>query len=58
MGRLIGAFDVARVQTLAKDFLGRGVRTLKVKTGIDLASDVARVTAVREAAGPDVRHGR
>jgi muconate cycloisomerase len=51
---MIGAFDVPRVQALAKDFLARGVRTLKVKTGIDLASDVARVTAVREAAGPDI----
>jgi muconate cycloisomerase len=51
---MIGAFDVPHVQRLAREFLARGVKTLKVKTGIDVASDVARVAAVREVAGPDV----
>ena len=52
---VIGAFDLDHVRTLAEEFLALGVRTLKVKTGIDLEGDVARVKAVRETAGPDVR---
>ncbi len=51
---MIGAFDLPRVQMLAEQFLGWGVRCLKVKVGLDLAGDVARVQAVREVAGPDV----
>ena len=35
--------------------LARGYRTLKIKVGADPALDVARLTAVRKAAGPDVR---
>jgi L-alanine-DL-glutamate epimerase-like enolase superfamily enzyme len=49
---MIGAFDVPNVQSLAREFLSRGVKALKVKVGIDLASDVARVAAVRAVAGP------
>ena len=52
---VIGAFDLPRVRELANEFVALGVRTLKVKTGIDLESDLARVAAVREAAGPDIR---
>ena len=51
---VIGAFDLPQVRKLAEDFLETGVKTLKVKTGIDLESDVARVAAVREVAGPDL----
>ena len=51
---MIGAFDLPRVRALAEQFLGWGVRCLKVKVGLDLAGDVARVTAVREVAGPDI----
>ena len=51
---MIGAFDLPRVQMLAEQFLGWGIRCLKVKVGLDLAGDVARVQAVRELAGPDV----
>ncbi|MGE3822026.1 MAG: mandelate racemase/muconate lactonizing enzyme family protein [Isosphaeraceae bacterium] len=51
---MIGAFDVDRVKSLAKEFLGWGVRCLKVKVGLDLAGDVARVAAVREVAGPEI----
>jgi muconate cycloisomerase len=51
---MIGAFDVPRVKALAEEFLARGVRSLKVKVGIDVGSDVARVEAVRRTAGPDV----
>jgi L-alanine-DL-glutamate epimerase-like enolase superfamily enzyme len=51
---VIGAFDVPRAVGLAEKFLGWGVRCLKVKVGLDLAGDVERVRAVREAAGPDI----
>jgi L-alanine-DL-glutamate epimerase-like enolase superfamily enzyme len=51
---MIGAFDLPRVRLLAEQFLGWGVRCLKVKVGLDLEGDIARVQAVRETAGPDV----
>jgi L-alanine-DL-glutamate epimerase-like enolase superfamily enzyme len=51
---MIGAFDLPRVRMLAEQFLGWGVRCLKVKVGLDLAGDIARVQTVREVAGPDV----
>jgi L-alanine-DL-glutamate epimerase-like enolase superfamily enzyme len=51
---MIGAFDLPRVRSLAGQFLGWGVRCLKVKVGLDLDGDVARVQAVRELAGPDL----
>ena len=51
---MIGAFDLPRVRMLAEQFLGWGIRCLKVKVGLDLAGDLARVQAVRELAGPDV----
>lgn len=35
----------------------QGFRTMKVKVGIEPESDVARVRAVREAIGPDIRLG-
>jgi L-alanine-DL-glutamate epimerase-like enolase superfamily enzyme len=51
---MIGAFDVPRARGLAERFLNWGVRCLKVKVGLDLAGDLARVRAVRELAGPEV----
>ncbi|MBY0396735.1 MAG: mandelate racemase/muconate lactonizing protein, partial [Thermoleophilia bacterium] len=51
---MIGAFDIERVKGLAREFLGWGVKCLKVKVGLDLAGDIARVAAVREVAGPDI----
>jgi muconate cycloisomerase len=51
---MIGAFELPRVRSLAEQFLGWGVRCLKVKVGLDLAGDLARVQAVRELAGPDL----
>ncbi|MFO0953190.1 MAG: enolase C-terminal domain-like protein [Isosphaeraceae bacterium] len=51
---MIGAFDLPRVRSLASEFLSWGVTCLKVKVGIDLEGDVARVAAVRELAGPDI----
>ncbi|MFO0890500.1 MAG: enolase C-terminal domain-like protein [Isosphaeraceae bacterium] len=52
---MIGAFDVARARGLARRFLDWGIRCLKVKVGLDLAGDLARVRAVREEAGPNVK---
>jgi muconate cycloisomerase len=52
---MIGAFELPRVRSLAEQFLGSGLRCLKVKVGLDLAGDIARVKAVRDVAGPDVR---
>jgi muconate cycloisomerase len=51
---MIGAFDLPRVRLLAEQFLAWGARCLKVKVGLDLAGDVARVRLVRELAGPHV----
>jgi L-alanine-DL-glutamate epimerase-like enolase superfamily enzyme len=51
---MIGAFDPPQAVELAKRFLHWGVRCLKVKVGIDPASDLARVRAVRDAAGPSI----
>jgi muconate cycloisomerase len=51
---MIGAFDVPHARALAERFLSWGFRSLKVKVGLDLAGDLARVRAVREVAGPDV----
>jgi L-alanine-DL-glutamate epimerase-like enolase superfamily enzyme len=51
---MIGAFDLPHVRALAEQFLSWGVRCLKVKVGLDLAGDLARVTAVRDVAGPDI----
>jgi L-alanine-DL-glutamate epimerase-like enolase superfamily enzyme len=51
---MIGAFDLPRVRLLAEQFLEWGIRCLKVKVGLDLAGDIARVAAVREVAGPDI----
>lgn len=38
-----------------EDAIRRGYRTLKVKVGVEPSLDVARLTAVRQAAGRDVR---
>src|SRR5919198_732853 len=54
---VVGAFDVPRAVRLAEQFLSWGVKCLKVKTGLDPAGDVARVKAVREAAGPAIPIG-
>lgn len=51
---MIGAFEPARARALAETFLSWGFRCLKVKVGLDPAGDIARVAAVREAAGPDI----
>ena len=39
---------------MAERWLGLGVSCVKVKVGLDPETDVARVRAVREVAGPDI----
>lgn len=57
MKMVVGAFDVPKAVALAERFLEWGVRCLKVKVGLDVATDIARVKAIRETAGPDVKIG-
>jgi muconate cycloisomerase len=54
---VVGGFEVARARALAEQFLAWGVRCLKVKVGIDLEGDVARVEVVRQLAGPGILLG-
>jgi muconate cycloisomerase len=54
---VIGAFDVRHALQLAERFLSEGFTCLKVKVGLDVDGDVARVKAVRDIAGPDIRIG-
>jgi L-alanine-DL-glutamate epimerase-like enolase superfamily enzyme len=42
---------------IARWALGQGFRAMKVKVGLGPDADVARVSAVREAVGPDVKLG-
>lgn len=45
---VVWARDVAGSRQMAEEHLARGVTCVKVKTGLDPASDLARVRAVRE----------
>jgi muconate cycloisomerase len=51
---VVWANDVPGSRALAEQHLARGVTCLKVKVGLDPATDVARVRAVREVCGPEV----
>ena len=51
---VLWAFDIPTVHKMAELFLGWGVSCLKVKVGLDPESDIARVRAAREFAGPDM----
>ena len=50
----IGVLSLADCAEAAKDLLGEGYRTLKVKLGMDDPTDIARVKVVREAVGDQV----
>lgn len=52
---VLPARDVETVRVMAGDAAGLGASTLKVKVGLGVQEDLARVAAVREAAGPDIR---
>lgn len=51
---VVWARDVAGSRAMAEGHLNLGVSCVKVKTGLDPVTDVARVKAVREVAGPDI----
>jgi o-succinylbenzoate synthase len=52
---LLSAPDPAGVAHEARDAVARGFRTLKLKLGaLDFGNELARVAAVRDAAGPEV----
>ena len=52
---VLPARDVETVRAMAADATGLGAGTLKVKVGLGVEEDLARVAAVRRVAGPDVR---
>ncbi len=53
----ISGAEPARAAEIARWAVQQGFTTMKVKVGIDPAQDIARVCAVREAIGSDVRLG-
>src|SRR5262245_26209829 len=53
----ISGLEPARAAGIAEWAVEQGFRTMKVKVGIDPEQDIARVRAVREAIGPNVRLG-
>ena len=57
MKMVVGAFPVNQAVALAQRFLDWGATCLKVKVGLDPTTDITRVHAVREAAGPDIPIG-
>jgi L-alanine-DL-glutamate epimerase-like enolase superfamily enzyme len=50
----IGIKPLAETLSEAAEYLSRGFRVLKVKTGLDLDGDIERLTRLREAVGPDI----
>lgn len=52
---VLPARDVDTVRAMAADAAGLGATTLKVKVGLGVEEDLARVAAVRGVAGPYVR---
>ena len=52
---VLPARDVETVGAMAADAAGLGATTLKVKVGLGVEEDLARVATVRTVAGPDVR---
>ncbi len=57
MKMVVGAFPVPQAVALAERFLAEGAKNLKVKVGLNPTQDIARVRAVRQAAGPDIPIG-
>lgn len=53
----VSGAEPARAAEIAAWAVEQGFRTMKVKVGIEPESDVARVRAVREAIGPNIRLG-
>jgi len=53
----VSGVEPAQAAEIASWAVDQGFRTMKVKVGLDPDGDVARVRAVREAVGPDIRLG-
>ena len=51
---VLWATEIPLVLAMAEQFLAQGVTCLKVKTGLGVDGDIARVKAVRDFAGPDL----
>lgn len=51
----IGAFTPSEAACVARHVVDIGLRSAKVKVGLDVAGDLARVEAVRAEVGPDFR---
>ncbi len=51
---VVWARDVDGSRAMAEEHLKLGVSCVKVKVGLDPETDIARVRAVREVAGPDI----
>ncbi|MCH2570343.1 MAG: mandelate racemase/muconate lactonizing protein [Planctomycetes bacterium] len=54
---VVGAFELEKVRDLTQTFLDWGVQSLKVKVGLDMKADLARVHTVRDMAGTDISIG-
>ena len=50
----LGAYDPERARRRAGELIAAGFTTIKVKVGLDPATDVERVRIVRETIGPDI----
>jgi muconate cycloisomerase len=50
----LGILDEAELATKAKAAVGEGIRTIKLKIGLDARRDIRAVATVREAIGPDI----
>ena len=53
----VSGAEPERAAEIARWAMGRGLKALKVKVGIEPEGDLARVKAVRAAIGPSVRLG-
>ena len=51
----VGAFSPSEAARVARHAVGLGLRAVKVKVGLDVEEDIARVAAVREAVGDRCR---
>lgn len=51
---VVWARDIPGSRRMAEQHLALGVTCIKVKTGLDPETDIARVRAVREVCGPDI----
>lgn len=51
---VVWARDIEGSRRMAEEHLALGVTCVKIKTGLDPVSDIARVRAVREVCGPEI----